>query len=151
MPAGRLVAGALFVLLAAGMTMAVAEEGMLDRYRETNRLLLVFAPAADDARLQRQLAVTRAAAAGMAERDLLTIAIVDAAPVQVDGRPAADLKAEALRATYKVPADAFTAILVGKDGTEKMRDSEPIGTDTLFATIDEMPMRRQEMRRQRQD
>lgn len=124
---------------------------MLDPYYGSNRLLFVFAPAADDPRLQQQVNNTRAAAAGMAERDLLTIAIVGAGSVRVDGTPAGNLDAGGLRAAYDVPAEAFTAILVGKDGTEKMRDGAPIGTDALFATIDAMPMRRQEMRQQRQD
>ena len=37
-------------------------------------------------------------------------------------------------------------MLVGKDGTVKHRSGEPVEPDELYALIDEMPMRRREMR-----
>ena len=49
--------------------------------------------------------------------------------------------------TWKIlTTDAFTFILVGKDGTEKMRSNTVVTADRLFAIIDAMPMRKQEMR-----
>lgn len=53
--------------------------------------------------------------------------------------------AEAARREYGV-ADGFEALLVGRDGGVKLRSPEPIGPDELFGRIDEMPMRRREMR-----
>jgi hypothetical protein len=41
----------------------------------------------------------------------------------------------------------FRAILVGKDGEEKISSDLPLDRDALLPTIDAMPMRRQEMRR----
>ena len=39
----------------------------------------------------------------------------------------------------------FTLILVGKDGTEKLRSHKAVEVETLFETIDAMPMRIREM------
>jgi hypothetical protein len=36
---------------------------------------------------------------------------------------------------------------VGKDGGEKLSSSKPLAAEKLFATIDAMPMRRDEMQR----
>ena len=48
---------------------------------------------------------------------------------------------------WKVPASAsFTFILVGKDGGEKLRIDTVVSTTQLFAVIDAMPMRKEEMK-----
>lgn len=44
-------------------------------------------------------------------------------------------------------ANAFTFILVGRDGGEKLRSSEVVNAEKLFGLIDAMPMRKDEMRR----
>lgn len=43
-------------------------------------------------------------------------------------------------------ATPFTFLLVGKDGSEKFRATEMVTRQKLFATIDAMPMRKQEMK-----
>ena len=40
--------------------------------------------------------------------------------------------------------------LIGKDGGQKWRQSEPLDMETLFALIDGMPMRQAEMREQKE-
>ena len=47
---------------------------------------------------------------------------------------------------YGVEPGRFAAVLVGKDGTVKHRSDKPVEPDGLYALIDEMPMRRREMR-----
>lgn len=44
------------------------------------------------------------------------------------------------------PSHAFTFILIGKDGGEKMRSDTVVSTQQLFAVIDAMPMRKNEMK-----
>jgi hypothetical protein len=59
--------------------------------------------------------------------------------------------AEAVRREYGV-ADGFEALLVGRDRGVKLRSPEPVTPEELFGRIDEMPMRRREMReREEQD
>lgn len=43
-------------------------------------------------------------------------------------------------------SEPFTLILVGKDGTEKLRSHKAVEVETLFETIDAMPMRIREMK-----
>ncbi len=49
--------------------------------------------------------------------------------------------APSLRRKFRLPA-GFTAILIGKDGGEKLRRAKPFPTALLERTIDAMPMRR---------
>ena len=44
---------------------------------------------------------------------------------------------------------AFTFILVGKDGGEKMRTDTIVSLAQLYKTIDAMPMRKEEMKQQK--
>ena len=141
-----LAAAALACGLVGGLQPSQAAETGMQRLQWQNRPLVVFAPDRTDARFRRQLAIAERHADGFAERDMVVIAVVGAEPVGVDGKPAKDLANATLRQRYRVPAGAFAAILVGKDGTEKLRRGEAIAAETLFATIDAMPMRRREMR-----
>ncbi|QED28004.1 DUF4174 domain-containing protein [Microvenator marinus] len=43
-------------------------------------------------------------------------------------------------------SEPFTLILVGKDGTEKLRSHKAVAVEMLFETIDAMPMRIREMK-----
>ena len=45
-------------------------------------------------------------------------------------------------------AAAFTFILVGKDGGEKLRSDTVVSAEQLFSIIDAMPMRKDEMKNQ---
>lgn len=47
------------------------------------------------------------------------------------------------------PLDPFTVILVGRDGGEKYRSTEVTSTKQFFTLIDAMPMRKVEMRKQK--
>ncbi|MCE7065136.1 DUF4174 domain-containing protein [Dyadobacter sp. CY326] len=46
-------------------------------------------------------------------------------------------------------SNAFTFILVGRDGGEKLRSSDIVTSAKLFGTIDAMPMRKQEVKKNR--
>lgn len=47
------------------------------------------------------------------------------------------------------PNTAFTFILIGKDGGEKMRTDTVVSLAQLYKTIDAMPMRRSEMNKKK--
>ncbi len=72
---------------------------------------------------------------GLAERNLVVMEAVGTGP-----------EATALRKRLRLPPEAFRAVLIGKDGGSKLVSEEPIPPQTLFATIDAMPMRKDEMR-----
>ena len=50
------------------------------------------------------------------------------------------------RQRFQIAPEAFAAILVGKDGGEKLRVFAPVSMDRLNRTIDAMPMRKDEMK-----
>ncbi|WP_218136916.1 DUF4174 domain-containing protein [Hymenobacter terrestris] len=102
------------------------------------RVLLICAPTATDAQLQKQRALLQPAGAGLTERDLLVLELPWASLPEADR--------SYLRQLGGSP-DSFRVLLIGKDGGVKRRDTEPVAPAALFATIDGMPMRRQEMKR----
>lgn len=55
-----------------------------------------------------------------------------------------------LRHRYGIGERDFAALLIGRDGGVKLRSKEPITAKELFGRIDEMPMRRREMREARE-
>ena len=117
----------------------------LGQLRDRYRPLLLFAARPDDPSLLAQMTKLKDVAAGLAERDVLVIAIPykDPSPTDVS-LSAAD--ALAARRSFHVAPEDFTAILLGKDGGEKYRSRKPISFEKLRDTIDSMPMRKQEMK-----
>jgi hypothetical protein len=121
-----------------------AGETALDGYRWQNRLLLVFAPHADSALYRRQQEMLLVAERGLNERDMVIIFVIRDT-VSTKGRPAAAVAAVDLRDAYGVLPHEFRVVLIGKDGGVKLRQEEPISMADLFALIDSMPMRKQEI------
>jgi hypothetical protein len=121
-------------------------ETALDGYRWQNRLLLVFAPDADSALYRRQQEMLLVAECGLNERDVVVISVLKDV-VSTKERPAAPVSADDLRDAYDVLPHDFRVVLIGKDGGVKLSQDEPILAADLFALIDSMPMRKQEMRR----
>ncbi|WP_174273658.1 DUF4174 domain-containing protein [Sphingomonas bacterium] len=137
---------ALLPLLAAIATPAIAGPadlhsiaGMQSYYR----VLIAFAPRLSDPRLRAQAAEMARFGAGAAERDLLFVQVGDGKVIGASDTPAR------LAARYRVPANAFRSLLIGKDGTVALTQASPIAAATLRARIDAMPMRREEARRMR--
>ncbi|MFC6645025.1 DUF4174 domain-containing protein [Granulicella cerasi] len=120
----------------------------LHNLRDHQRVLLVFAPTPDDPQLQIQLRTLNEHAADASTRDLVPIALPYNAPSPTPATlTTAD--ADAVRRRYHVAPTEFTAILIGKDGGEKLRAHKPFSMSELNATIDSMPMRQDEMKQQR--
>ena len=109
-----------------------------------NRVLLVFAPALDDARLQAQRGQIGRAALAMSERDVI---LVQVAGDQVIGAHDA---ADKLRRRYRIAPDQYRTLLIGKDGNVAIAIVGPISATHLEERIDAMPMRQSEMRRARE-
>jgi hypothetical protein len=115
----------------------------LTPYRWRRRLLLLCAPDGNDPTLceQRHLIDERTPASE--ERDLLVFELFETSGRAGERELPATTVAR-LREHYAVD-DAFTLLLIGKDGTVKRRETAPVPPDDLFAQIDRMPMRRREM------
>jgi hypothetical protein len=122
------------ILLAAASAMT-ADPGSLASLKWERRALLVSAPASDDAELAVQRGILARWKPGGDARDLTVVEVVG------DRVSGASNSAVALRRTYRLSPTRFTAILIGKDGGEKLRSGDPIPAAVLEGTIDAMPMR----------
>jgi hypothetical protein len=129
----------------------------LDAYQWEHRLLFVFAPSDADDALAAQEQHFDGHDAGFQDRDLLLVTItapeagtLRAGPGDAP-QPLAGAAIERLYDQFDVPPDSFRVILVGKDGTEKQRNAQPVTARSVFDTIDAMPMRQREMRESSDD
>lgn len=118
----------------------------LSEFQWQNRLLLLFAPGQDDAAYQDQLEQFSAEQAGFVERDLLVFELLADGNSRWDGQAIALSDVNTLRAQFDIGPEDFAVVLVGKDGTEKRRDTQPMDPQIIFLEIDAMPMRQREMR-----
>ncbi|MEG3161506.1 DUF4174 domain-containing protein [Sphingomonas sp. LB2R24] len=103
--------------------------------RWERRVLIVAAPSAEDTVLAEQRRILANWKSNADARDLTIVEIVG------DTVRGTSDTAAGLRRKYRLPA-AFTAILIGKDGGEKLRSAKPFPAAALEATIDAMPMRK---------
>ncbi|TCP91990.1 uncharacterized protein DUF4174 [Sphingomonas sp. PP-CE-1A-559] len=117
------------------LAVALAATPTIAQMKWERRVLIVSAPTAEDPALTEQRSILAAWKSSAAARDLTVVEIVGDT-VRGAGDPAA-----ALRRKYRLPA-SFTAILIGKDGGEKLRSAKPFPAAALEATIDAMPMRK---------
>lgn len=134
----------------SGLT-ATSLRGLRDRAR----IFILFAPAGRSLGIQamkwnaqRQHLDEPGVAAGLAERQVIVVVVSDGKeiwpPAPAFVRPTGDHAK--VRADYRVAEGQFLAVLVGKDGEVKQANAHPLTAAELFAIIDAMPMRRQEMK-----
>ncbi len=118
----------------------------MESFTWRNRPVLVFAPQASHPLLVAQRAAIADHLDQLRDRDIVIIEVAGDS-VTIDTRNAPNLSAEDLRARYRLRPTEAAVLLVGKDGGVKLREYRVMSVQTLFETIDAMPMRRQEMSR----
>ncbi len=139
----------LLVLSVASSRYAQAQSLDLSVFQWKNRLLFLFAPNRNhpmfDA-LHKSLAARQSEAA---DRDLVILEILESASSTMNNEAIDSETACLLREKFDVLRDEFTVILIGKDGRIKLDRKEQTQLDDIFALIDSMPMRQQEMRQRK--
>lgn len=118
---------------------------ILDPYIWHNRLLLIFMPDEAHEAYQVQVKELKGKEKSMAERDILVFSIFNEQVKLPDGQVLSAEEARSLRESFIIPAKESVVLLIGKDGTEKLRSRDLITARRLFLTIDAMPMRNQEI------
>lgn len=121
-------------------------EFQMDDYQWQNRLLLIFAPNQDSRDYKEQMEELNSSEEGMRDRDMRVFHLFRDGTSFGDEQYLTDNSVDALYNKFKVESGSFVVLLIGKDGTEKLRMSGLLKTDKLFALIDSMPMRQREMR-----
>lgn len=109
--------------------------------RWDKRIVILFG--ADDVQVDQQATEFRRDRTGLADRDLLVFSVVGNALRPVYGTVPSGETADALRDRFGIdPSAPFVCLLIGKDGTEKWRGTEPVPHAEIDGIIDAMPMRR---------
>jgi hypothetical protein len=142
------IALALLIGLFAGA--ALGEDTVfvdLNTYQWKNRLLLLFASSEEDqAYLTLNKEIDRQAME-IKDRDLLVFYVLERGESRSGQERLSSGQALFLRKRLSVPSGRFTIILIGKDGGEKIRRESSVDLKEIFAIIDAMPMRQQEMKK----
>ena len=142
------VALTLLIELFAGATLG-QDTGSVDlnAYQWKNRLLLLFASSEEDqAYLTLKKEIDRQAVE-VKDRDLLISYVLERGESRIGQERLSPDQALFLRKRLSVPSGRFTIILIGKDGGEKIRQESAVDLKEIFAIIDAMPMRQQEMKK----
>ena len=135
----------LAAALATLAVFATAAQSMAN-YRWKKRPLVVFAESDGSPLLAEQRQIVSRNRSDLNKRDVVVVWVIGSS-LSTELGPPPSSNATSLRARYNVADGEFRAVLVGKDGREKLSSSKPLAAEKLFATIDAMPMRRDEMRR----
>lgn len=124
----------------------------LQQMRHCYRPLLVFSPSSSDPRLKKQQSILDDAADDMLDRFVLFLPLfvkssnyqtpLDTPYILLDAKEKA-----AIRNHFQIPDEQFTVLLLGEDGSVKLRSTVPVPIYSLNGLIDAMPDRKVEMRR----
>jgi len=117
------------------LAVALAASPTLAQMKWERRVLIVAAVSGENAALAEQRRILANWKANSDDRDLTVVEVIG------DRVRGAGDTAASIRRKYRLPG-AFTAILIGKDGGEKLRSARPFAAAVLEQTIDAMPMRR---------
>ena len=133
-----------------GKTMSLSssqKSSVLDRLHNKHRPIIVFGPQADEPRTlrQRHAWVGALPEAGIKDRDIVVVEVLGGGESRAEGKTLTETEIKELREAFAVPEDGFAVVLVGRDGGEKARWSDPVSAQEIFGKIDAMPMRQQEV------
>jgi len=116
---------------------AEEKEPSLDKYQWKKRIILTHP--ADAQTWGEQLKSARRYHAKMTDRDLVMF--------RLDAEMQTFTKSQRTALMKKYKLTKGTHVLIGKDGTEKGRQTGKLDIEKWFKLIDTMPMRKQEMNR----
>lgn len=136
----------VLAVLLSGAVLGAATAGAagLDDYLWERRPLLVFAPTERDPRLVETLRRIDASRCDFADREMVLGVVVAEGTSRLDGQVIPAGESRQLADDYAVGDDAFAAVLIGKDGGEKLRINDVPDLQRIYAVIDGMPMRSRE-------
>ena len=122
----------------------------LSEFEWQNRLLLLFAPHSENKLLKKLQSEIDMQKYEVKDRDLVVFEVLEMGHSRISETPINRQEAENLRDFFSIPRNNFTLILVGKDGGVKLRRNDQTSLAEIFALIDSMPMRKNEMRQKNQ-
>jgi hypothetical protein len=129
------------------MSCSKAQIESVEDFQWKNRLLIIVSGEDHQSTLKNQLTEIQEAEHDYVERDLKII-ILKNNTVTIWKSPAShQLEFDDITDQLNISKnEGYINLLIGKDGGVKLRENSPISNQTLFNTIDAMPMRQREMR-----
>jgi hypothetical protein len=134
-----------FLLGAIALGAPSASDAM-DGYVNRKRPLVVFSPSESHPNLVRQRNLINGQRTGVSDRDMVVVYVIGQT-LRTDFGANPRTSASALRSRYRVSEGQFRVLLIGKDGGVKRESETALPVAEIFAEIDRMPMRREEVRR----
>ena len=119
----------------------------LGDYQWKNRIILIFAPSSESGAYKRQMREFEGQEDGIQDRDLILFELFEDGESRLGNTFLPERMGPRMSRRFDVGEGEFAIILIGKDGTVKLRSNNPVATSDLFRLIDAMPMRQDEMRR----
>ena len=119
----------------------------LSKHQSKDRLILIITEEKTE-KFQQQITELQKHQQGLKERKLVVYKILpekDSTGFQEENWKSST----ELYGKYKVKNSDFRVMLIGLDGGEKLEQTEVLSIEKLFNTIDSMPMRQAEMRKNR--
>ncbi|MBV6653198.1 MAG: DUF4174 domain-containing protein [Mameliella sp.] len=140
-----------FIWLCGVMHMSCLCNGQpLQHHLWKHRVVLVFASNEQDDAFQRQYRLWTTEPGEVTDRQLILYQIFKKGGIDPEGKDLSPVTLKPLIARYgPLPDEGLKFVLIGKDGTVKMEHQHVVTMTELFARIDQMPMRRMEMQRQK--
>lgn len=118
----------------------------LSKYRWKNRVIISFISESGYSEAHQLSKNRDLALNGWNDRDLVLIELGPNNIVMINGLSHNNMNTENLKNYFSADKYDYLAILVGKDGNEKLRSQKAITNEAIFKLIDTMPMRKQEMK-----
>lgn len=135
----------VLLVVSTGLGSATAMATELNDYRWESRPLLVFAPTATDPRLLKTLSRIDASRCDFISRDMVLGQVVAEGNSTLDGNSVDADEARRLTDRFAIGPSAFSVVLIGKDGGEKLRVDAVPDLQAIYAVVDGMPMRSREL------
>ncbi len=124
----------------------------LDQFGWKNRIILIH-DGGEDSLTERHVEAFSEKMEGVKERDLLIFVLhaKDESITEIGKSQDPGLSYSQIVEERQIPKDSFYFLLIGKDGSTKMKESKEVEVQKVFDKIDAMPMRQAEIRRQDKD
>lgn len=122
----------------------------LEKHLWEDRLLLLITPDTSSDSYQKQINGLEPAMDGLVDRNIIVYTITPEYFQSIDfsSTEAREYVRSSQLYQQYATGNAFEVVVIGYDGGEKLRQAEVLEMTDLFELIDQMPMRKQEMRRE---
>jgi hypothetical protein len=122
----------------------------LAQFQWKNRLLFIFSTDKNNPLFKNLKSEIINQQAEVKDRDLVVFEMLERGSAKMNGSDIDRQTADSIRDHFSVPSNKFSLILVGKDGSVKLKRHDHVSLEKVFELIDSMPMRQSEMRQKDQ-